>query len=73
MAFLAAAGLLWAITLSVRYEREALNEVATMVPLMCGLAVIAVGARWFTRTNSKDAAVCFEEEDAAAIQVLGLR
>jgi hypothetical protein len=73
MAFLAAAGLLWAITLAVRYEHEALNGIGTILPLIGGLVMIAMAARWLTRASANSGTVRFEEEDSAAIQVLGLR
>jgi CubicO group peptidase (beta-lactamase class C family) len=73
MAFLAAVGLLWSITMSVRYEREALENFPSMAPMLAGLLVIAVAARWLVASNAAGVEVRFEEEEVPAVQVLGLR
>jgi len=73
MAFLYGALLLYGIMFAVRYEREALLDIAGMAPAIAGLLVIAVAARWLTTSNAKDADLQFEEEDSDTIQTLGLR
>ena len=73
MAFLGAAGLLWIITLSVRYERQALQSFAAMAPMLAGLLAIAIAARRLTSYNATGAELRFEEEETPAVQVLGLR
>jgi CubicO group peptidase (beta-lactamase class C family) len=73
MAFLGAAGLLWTITLSVRYERQALERFSAMAPLLIGLLVIAIVTRTLAAYNAAGGELRFEEEEAGTVQVLGLR
>jgi CubicO group peptidase (beta-lactamase class C family) len=73
MAFLYGALLLYGIMFSVRYERDALLDIASMAPVIGGLLVIAIIARWLTSGNAKGAELLFEEEDSSTIQTLGIR
>jgi CubicO group peptidase (beta-lactamase class C family) len=73
MAMLGAAGLLWIVLFSVRYEREALEDPIAMMPMLGGLFAVALAARRLAAHSADGAQLRFEEEDDAAVQVLGLR
>jgi CubicO group peptidase (beta-lactamase class C family) len=73
MAFLGGAGLLWTISFSVRYELLALQDFASMAPMLGALLLAAVAVRWLAQSNAKGAEIRFEEEESPAVQVLGLR
>src|SRR5262249_18756673 len=73
MAFLGAAGLLWAVLASVRYEIEALQNATGMTALIGILLLLAVAARWLAVAAAGTTPLRFEEEEAPAVQLLGLR
>ncbi len=74
LAILGAVFLLWFVILSVKYERQALEDPRLFIPALIGLALVWAGARWRTaaRAREEDAEVRFEETAAPAAQVLGL-
>ena len=71
LAILGSAVLLWFVTLSVRYERQALAERRLLTPMLILLALAAIVARRLT-VRASDEPLKFEEEPADAVQVLGL-
>lgn len=74
MVFLGAAVLMWAVMLSVRYERQALEEprgTATMLALF-GLAAIGVRLGTAALRSFEEEELQFEEAPVPAVLELGL-
>ena len=74
MVFLGAAGLLWGVMLSVKVERQALQESRSTAWMVALFALAACGVRWGTaalaRLDVDD--LRFEEAPAPAVLELGL-
>ncbi len=74
LAVLGTLALLWIITLSVRYERQALDHPSLLAQVVIGLTVLWAALRWRTSAHarSESTEVEFEDLESPAIQVLGL-
>jgi hypothetical protein len=74
MVFLGAVGLMWFVMLSVRYERQALQEPQSMTAMLVLFGLAAACVRWGTtalaRLEAED--LQFEEMQAPAVLELGL-
>jgi len=74
MVFLGAAGLMWFVILSVRFERQMLQEVRSTAAMLSPLAFAAICVRLagrFARAEEED--LQFEESPPPAVLVLGLQ
>jgi hypothetical protein len=69
MVFLGALGLMWGVLLGVKWEREALRDWRSILPLLVLFAAAAACVRW-ARDDEEE--IRFEEEMAPAVLELGL-
>jgi CubicO group peptidase (beta-lactamase class C family) len=74
MVFLGAISLMWAVMLSVKFERQALQEPRSTATMLALFGVAAVCGRWGTAAlgRSEEEDLQFEEAPAPAVQELGL-
>jgi cytochrome c oxidase assembly factor CtaG len=74
MVFLGAALLMWAVMLSVNYERQALEEPRGMAAMLAlfGMAAICVRLGTAALASFEDEELQFEEAPAPAVMDLGL-
>jgi hypothetical protein len=74
MVFLGAAGLMWAVLLSVKYEQQALEKPRAMAAMLALFAVAAVCVRLGTAAlaSSDEEELQFEETSTPAVLELGL-
>jgi CubicO group peptidase (beta-lactamase class C family) len=74
LAVLGSLGLLWSLAMSVRYERQVLEDPGRMASVLILLALLAAAARWRTQSaaSSSEEEVYFEDAGDPAVQVLGL-
>jgi hypothetical protein len=74
LAVLGGMGLLWYLTMSIRFERQVLEDAGWTVAVVVVLGVIAGLARWRTESEarSEEAEVQFEDAFEPAVQGLGL-
>jgi hypothetical protein len=74
MVFLGAIGLMWLVMLSVKFERQALQEPRSIVAMLVLFGVAAVCVRWGAAALARldEDALQFEEASAPAVLELGL-
>jgi len=74
LAVLGGMALLWYLAMSIRFERQILEDFTSTVSVVVALTVIAVGAHWRTQAEAKseEAEVQFEDAFEPAVQSLGL-
>jgi len=67
-------GLLWYLSLSIRYERQILDYPAALAAVIAALAVLATCARLWTQSTARSEAaeVQFEDAPNPAVQELGI-